>query len=278
VQISSSRREYDSETQGVRSKEEGWQRQAALLILRRIIAHGFVNGYSCPVYNCTKGLSAMRSPTISIPMFAMVSTLLLCAFPCLLALPVLPPLAWGGSSGTEADGDSVVEKAEFYQYTDRSGVIHFVDSIENIPKRYRNRLIVRRERTEARKTTEVKIVNKQILVPVSFKNGNRREDASLILDTGASITCITENLASRLGIDMGRARVVSMGMADGSMVDIRVTTVSSLSVGDRLKSTFEIGILPQQVTAKEHEGYLGLDFIGEFQHQIDFQNSLIRWQ
>jgi hypothetical protein len=207
-----------------------------------------------------------------------MSTLLLSGDPHFSAFPLFPPFAWGTPSAAEAAGEAPGEQSEFYQYTDRDGVVHFVDSIGNVPKLYRNRLIVRRQHAEARKTTDVKIVNRQILVPVSFVNGNRREGASLILDTGASITCITEDLALRLGIDMGSARAVSMGMADGSMVEIRVTKVDSLSVGDRIKSPFEIGILPQQVTGKGYEGYLGLDYLGEFQHQIDFQNSLIRWQ
>lgn len=220
----------------------------------------------------------MLSRPKSVPLFALVTALFLSGTPLPIALPLSSSLALGAYSGVEADGDAQEDQTEFYQYMDKEGVIHFADGIENIPKRYHSRLIVRRQNREARNTTEVKIVNKQILVPVSFKNGIRREEASLVLDTGASITCITENLASRLGIDMGRARAVSMGMADGSMIEIRVTKVNSLSVGDRLKSSFEIGILPLQMTGKEYDGYLGLDFLSGFPHQIDFQNSLIRWQ
>lgn len=183
--------------------------------------------------------------------------------------------AWGASSGNGAAGE---EPEEFYQYTDRDGVIHFADSIENIPQRYRDRLTVRKEKRTVRNMTEVSIVNAQIYVPVTFMNRDRTAQVNLILDTGASITCITGDLASRLGLDTANARVVSMGMADGSMIDIRVTKVDSLSVGVRSKSPFEIGILPRPATGGEHDGYLGLDFLGQFPHQIDFQNSRIRWQ
>jgi voltage-gated potassium channel Kch len=192
-----------------------------------------------------------------------------------IALPAFASNAWGASSGNDAAEE---EPNEFYQYTDKDGVIHFVDSIGNIPPRYRNKLIVRKESTAARNTTEVKIIDKQIHVPVSIRNRDRTAQANLILDTGASITCITEELAGRLGIDLENAIVVSMGMADGRMIDIRVTEVDSVSVGDRIKSPFKIGILPRLENRQAHEGYLGLDFLSGFQHRIDFQNSLIRWQ
>ena len=216
-----------------------------------------------------------RAAVPFISLFVMATALFLSGAALPFALPLFSSSAWGASSGNDAIEE---ETTEFYQYTDKDGVIHFVDSIENIPTRYRNRLIVRKGNPAARNTTEVRIVDKQIHMPVSFRNRDRTAQADLLLDTGASITCITEEIAARLGIDLEKAVVVSMGMADGSMVDIRVTKVDSVSVGERMKSPFKIGILPPFVNRQAHDGYLGLDFLGQFQHQIDFQNSLIRWQ
>ena len=220
----------------------------------------------------------MQPRPIFIPLFVLAAALSLFGSTLPFALSLIPSLAWGASSGGEADGAAEEQQTEFYQYTDKDGVVHFVDSFGNIPPRYRNRLIVRKERPAARNTTEVKIIDKQIQAPVSFRNRGKTAQANLIVDTGASITCITEEIAARLGIDLESAMVVSMGMADGSMVDIRVTKVDSVSLGDRIKSPFKIGILPRFVTRQQHDGYLGLDFLSGFQHQIDFQNSLIRWQ
>jgi predicted aspartyl protease len=211
-------------------------------------------------------------------LFIVTVALLLTCVPIKFAFPLFPSLAWGGPSGAEADGDSEEEQSEIYQYTDRDGIIHFVDSLENVPRVYRNKVIARKVMPPVRETTEVVIVDKQIHLPVSLRNRDRKVSATMILDTGASITCITEELAGRLGIDLDDARVVSMGMADGSMIDIRVANVDSVRVGDRMRSPFKIGILPRFEKRPAHDGYLGLDFLSAFQHRIDFQNSLIRWQ
>jgi predicted aspartyl protease len=150
--------------------------------------------------------------------------------------------------------------------------------LENIPRRYLNRLIVRKDRPAPRQTTEVVIVANQIHLPVSIKRGDLTVKATLLLDTGATITCITEAVAARLKIDMENTRLVSMGLADGRMIDIHVTKVDSVAVGDRIKSSFEIGILPNFETKEIREGYLGMDFLSSFQYKMDVQNNLIRWQ
>jgi len=187
-------------------------------------------------------------------------------------------LARGESTGAEVNGAPVEESSDFYQYTDNDGVIHFVDSREKIPRRYLNRSIVRKEKSAPRQTTDVVIVANQIHMPVSIKNGDKTVQATLVLDTGANITCITEAVAARLKIDVEKTRLVSMGLADGRMVNIHVTKVDSIAVGDRGKSSFEIGILPDFESTDKHEGYLGMDFLRSFQYRIDVENNLIRWQ
>ena len=69
-----------------------------------------------------------------------------------------------------------------------------------------------------------------------------------------------------------------MGLADGRMINIHLTRVDAVGVGDRMKFAFEIAILPDSDNRKEHEGYLGVDFLSSFQYLVDFQNNLIRWQ
>jgi predicted aspartyl protease len=215
---------------------------------------------------------------IIISLYLFAASLFFSCTPFPFASALSPSLAWGASSGAEADGAAEEAQGEIYKYTDRDGVIHFVDSLENIPRVYRKNAIARKVNPPVRQTTGVVITDNQIHVPVSFRNRDRTVQATLILDTGASITCMTEELAGRLGIDLESARVVSMGMADGSMVDIWVTMIDSVTVGDRMRSPFKIGILPRFEKRQAHEGYLGLDFLSAFQHRIDFQNSLIRWQ
>ena len=113
------------------------------------------------------------------------------------AMMWLAPPGRAEAAGAEVHSAPLDEPVVYYQYTDKDDVIHFVDSREKIPRRYQDRVIVRKDTRAALQTTSIVIVDNQIHVPVSFRNGDKTVQAILLLDTGASITSITETLAAR---------------------------------------------------------------------------------
>jgi sRNA-binding carbon storage regulator CsrA len=175
--------------------------------------------------------------------------------------------------------DALLEEAiDFYQFIDNDGVIHFVDDPAKIPSHYRSRVVVRKDMPAARQTTKIVVVDQQIHVPVLFKKGDNVALATMILDTGSATTCISEEFAARLGIDLTATRKTTTKLADGSVIDIHVSNVDEVSVGFRKKSPLEVSILHRAVNSDRHDGLLGIDFLGDFQYQLDLQNGLVRWQ
>jgi predicted aspartyl protease len=209
---------------------------------------------------------------------------LLAALPAWSGTALLLPVSIFGhpscacAAGPEVHGVPLEEAVDFYQYTDHEGTVHFVDGPEKIPRQYRDKVIIRKETHAARQTTKVRIIDRQIHVPVTLKRGERVVPATLLLDTGSSVTIITTELAGRLGIDPQESRPGTIRLADGREVDIRLVQVDAVVVGFRRKAPLEIGIVQHIGSRELHDGLLGLDFLGDFQYQVDLANEMIRWQ
>lgn len=112
-----------------------------------------------------------------------------------------------------------------------------------------------------------------VVVPVEI---NGEGPFPLVLDTGATLTCLDESLAERLGLPEARGRLgvgVGVGGEGGRM---RLVEVESLRVGDAtaegltactldLSGFGDVGV--------DAQGLLGLNFLRSFRVTLDFQEE-----
>ena len=125
----------------------------------------------------------------------------------------------------------------------------------------------------ARPFTSVRIqqVNGKLLVPVVL---NGSQTATLLLDTGASMTVITADLARRAGAEpdptRARARIASGQEVDVSLVRLKSIRVGAAQVGDLRVAVYELAALNRSPSLPVAiDGFLGMDFIGRFTMTLD---------
>jgi len=211
-------------------------------------------------------------------------------------------------------------RAEFYSYEDSSGTMHFVDDLAKIPKEYRERKQVRKDRYDdlpeeeraalleqerlerdakrkrdddaqararrSRKAAEelarqrealsspVFISGRQVFVPVKLKNGNAETEAILLLDTGATSSVITPEVAARLNI--GETENVRVSVVGGRVLNAKKLIVSEMRVGPVRREKQEVVIIRQRQGAMG-DGLLGMSFLAGLKYTIDFQNQRLNW-
>lgn len=126
-------------------------------------------------------------------------------------------------------------------------------------------------------STKVQVVNDQILVPVTLKNGGETVHALLLLDTGADRSALFGELAVRLRIDTSRTRASRSELADGRVIPTLVARIDLLGVGPFSHPGFEVELLPYGGPPGGHEGLLGMDFLGKHRYLFDLEQGIISW-
>jgi predicted aspartyl protease len=114
-----------------------------------------------------------------------------------------------------------------------------------------------------------------IVVPVYI---NGRGPIDLILDTGATFTCLDSTLVRELALP---ARVASIGAAVGvgGSGAVRLVRVDSLRVGEvrvRALTACELDLAGLRVIGKDVRGLLGLNFLRNFRMTLDFDRRTLQ--
>ncbi len=125
----------------------------------------------------------------------------------------------------------------------------------------------REEELKPRKI-EFSAASQSIIVKVTL---NKKVEASLVLDTGASLVLLRKSIAEKLGIDLDRiepnAKVI---LADGRQVNAKYTILESVKLENVEAKDVETMILTDEVAnLNVHDGLLGMSFLKRFNFKID---------
>jgi len=124
--------------------------------------------------------------------------------------------------------------------------------------------------------TRVIIAGNTVLVPAILGYGGEAVEALLVLDTGASHTLVSTDIAARLHIHLAGARKVHVQVVGGALVEVALAKLSYISIDPHSKKDPVIGIIEDKGPLK-YDGLLGMDFLRGLKYHIDFENRVIRW-
>ncbi len=97
---------------------------------------------------------------------------------------------------------------------------------------------------------------------------NDRDDARLLVDTGASFVTFTAASATRLHLKWDKSQKIKMELADGKKIDVHPVTLDSLKIGDARLNSVSAVVIPDG-HIEDVDGLLGMSFLREFDVQLD---------
>lgn len=113
-----------------------------------------------------------------------------------------------------------------------------------------------------------------LVVPVHI---NGRGPYQFVLDTGATVTCVDDELAASLTLPEVRG-VVGSAAGVGGAGGLRLVSVDSLSMGGVRAHELEACVIDLQHLSGvglDLDGLIGLNFLMEFRVTLDFERNIV---
>jgi clan AA aspartic protease (TIGR02281 family) len=173
--------------------------------------------------------------------------------------------------------------AEMYKWVDEKGTVHFADDISNVPEKYRSGAETRKSIQEAPRPISrpgspaaspvkppepegivVKLIRRHetLLAEVVL---NRQIKRLFVVDTGASFTLISRQVARELGIRIDETTPFIQGASVSDIISMPLVTLDSIRVGGAEVENVETVVY----NMPGEGGLLGNSFLNKFKVTID---------